>query len=66
MKENSPWLQVIRCFNHRLELAIKDAFINTVFLRIDEMLSELYKLYKYSSKREDLKSELPQQCLGCL
>ena len=26
MKESSPWLQVIHCFNHILELSIKDAF----------------------------------------
>ena len=51
IKEQAPWLQVIHCFNHRLELAIKDAFKNTAFAKIDEMLSELYKLYQYSSKR---------------
>ena len=26
MNESSPWLQVIHCFNHILELSIKDAF----------------------------------------
>ena len=51
IKENSPWVQVIHCFNHRLEFAIKDAFKNTAFTKIDEMLNELYKLYQYSSKR---------------
>ena len=29
MQADLPWLQVIHCFNHRLELSIKDAFIAT-------------------------------------
>ena len=51
IKELAPWLKLIHCFNHHLELVIKDAFKNTAFAKIDEMLSELYKLYQYSSKR---------------
>ena len=26
LRNESPWLLTIHCFNHRLELAIKDAF----------------------------------------
>ena len=38
MKESSPWLQVIHCFNHRFELSVKDAFKTDAFVKIDEML----------------------------
>ena len=51
MKESSPWLQVIHCFKHRLELSIKDAFKNDAFIKIDEMLMKLYYLYQKSPKR---------------
>lgn len=29
LREMSPWLLVIHCFNHRLELTVKDAFKGT-------------------------------------
>ena len=51
MKESSPWLQVIHCFNHRLELSIKDAFKTDAFVKIDEMLMKLYYLCQKSPKR---------------
>ena len=51
MKEESPWLEVIHCFNHRLELAIKDAFTNTAFSAVEEFLNQLYLLYQKSPKR---------------
>ena len=44
LKEKSPWLHVIHCFSHRLELAAKDTFENEAFVKIDDMLSVLYKL----------------------
>ena len=44
MQADSPWLQVIHCFNHHLELAIKDAFKNNNFNKIDEMLMKFYYL----------------------
>ena len=46
VKESSPWLQVIHCFNHRLELSVKDAFKTDTFVKIDEMLMKLYYLYQ--------------------
>ena len=49
--ELSPWLTLIHCFNHGLELAIKDAFKGTFFSEIDTMLLKLYHLYKKSPKR---------------
>ena len=30
LRENAPWLTVVHCFNHRFELAIKDAFKGTL------------------------------------
>ena len=51
MQADSPWLQVIHCFNHRLELAIKDAFKKNNFNKIDEMLMKFYCLYQKSLKR---------------
>ena len=41
----------MHCFNHRIELAAKDTFGNSVFEDIEQMLSFLYKLYQNSSKR---------------
>ena len=46
-----PWLQVIHYFNYRLELAIKDAFKNDNFNKIDETLMNFYYLYQKSPKR---------------
>ena len=46
LDELSPWLTLVHCFNHRLELAIKDAFKETFFSEIDTMLLKLYYLYK--------------------
>ena len=51
MQADLPWLQVIHCFNHCLELAIKDAFQNDNFNKIDEMLMKFYYLYQKSPKR---------------
>ena len=51
IRELAPWLTVVHCFNHRLELAVKDAFKETFFDEIDMMLLKLYYLYKKSPKR---------------
>lgn len=51
LKERAPWMQVIHCFNHRVELALKDAFKTTAFSNIDEMLLKLHYLYRNSPKR---------------
>ena len=49
--QQSPWLTTVHCFNHRFELAIKDAFKGTFFDEIDTFLTKLFYLYKKSSKR---------------
>ena len=38
IKEDVPWLMLIHCFNHRLELAMKDAFSGTLFGKNNIML----------------------------
>ena len=52
MQADSPWLQVIHCFNHRFELAIKDAFKNHNCNKIDEMLMKFYYLHQKSPKHQ--------------
>ena len=49
--ESSPCLNVVHCFNHLFELAIKDAFKATFFKDIDTLLNKLYYLYRKSPKR---------------
>ena len=51
LKNECPWLTAIHCFNHRIELAAKDAFRNSVFEDIEQMQAFLFKLYQNSSKR---------------
>ena len=52
IKASASWLQVIHCFNHRLELAIKDAFEGVpAYASINEFISKLYYLYQQSQKR---------------
>ena len=58
LKETAPWLLAIHCFNHRLELAVQDAFKGIkAFEDIDELLLKLYYYYQKSPKRlRDLRS----------
>ena len=51
LKNPCPWLIAVHCFNHRLELAAKDAFKKTYFENISEMLMAMYYLYHNSPKR---------------
>ena len=38
-KELAPWLEIVHCFNHRMELAFKDTFDKSpVFQKIDNFL----------------------------
>ena len=50
-KEEVDWLQLVHCFNHRLQLALKDAFSNSAFKLVQEFLNEIYSLYQTSPKR---------------
>ena len=51
VKDSAPWLELVHCFNHRIELALKDAFDTSPFSKIDDMLLKLYYLYQKSPKR---------------
>lgn len=46
-----PWLVVIHCQSHRLELAAKDAFKNTGMDNVIDMLNSMYSLFSRSPKR---------------
>ena len=50
LRESSPCLNVVHCFNHCFELAIKDAFEATFFEDINTMLNKLYYLYRKNPK----------------
>ena len=49
--EEADWLQLVHCFNHRLGLALKDAFSNSAFKAVEEFLNEIYSVYQTSPKR---------------
>ena len=51
LRESSPCLNVVHCFNHRFELAMKDTFEATFFEDIDTLLNKLYYLYRKSPNR---------------
>ena len=51
MKESAPWINVKHCFNHSLELAVKDTFDKTFFEQVDSRLLKLLYLYRESPKR---------------
>lgn len=46
-----PWIIGIHCLNHRLELAVKDAFRNTPFDDICTLLANIYPVFSRSPKR---------------
>ena len=51
VRDEAPWFDIVHCFNHRLELAIKVVFTTTTFYcNIDEILTKLYYLYQKSPK----------------
>ena len=50
MSAGVPWLVMMHCVAHRLELSLKDAFKDTYFEQIDELMMRLYYLYRRSPK----------------
>ena len=50
VKDSALWLQSVHCFNHRIELALKDAFDKSPFGDIGNMLMKQYYLYEKSPK----------------
>ena len=55
LDEGRGWLIKIHCANHRIELAIKDAFKDSIFTEVDNTYITLYNLLKNSGK---IKSEV--------
>ena len=51
VKDSTPWLELVHCFNHRIEPALKDAFDTSPFGDIDNMLMKLCYLYEKSPQR---------------
>ena len=51
IRDEAPWVEIVHCFNHRMELAIKDTVTTTTFYHnIYEMLTKLYYLDQKSPK----------------
>lgn len=51
LQEEREWLLVIHCTNHRLELAMKSAFLSdSAFKDVDKILLEMYLLTRDSGK----------------
>ena len=42
VKDSAPWSELVHCFNHRVELALKEAFDTSPFGDIENMLMKLY------------------------
>lgn len=53
MKLQRPWLLVVHCVNHRLELAVGDSFkSNGAFKILDEMMVNVFYLFRNSGKNK--------------
>ena len=74
LQDEYPWLLPIHCFNHRLELAVKDALSKMFYDDIIDTLTLLYYFYHASGKRQRELQELanilengiqkPKKCNG--
>ena len=54
LKDLLPWLEVIHCFNHRLELALKDTFQDIkLFPIIDEILMKIIIFTRIGQKSKE-------------
>ena len=51
LQEENEWITFGWCVAHRLELALKDSLKGTGFADVDEMILNLYYLYKKSPKK---------------
>ena len=52
-----PWLVQVHCVAYRLELAPKDAFKGTYFEEIDDLMMQMYYMFKRSAKKwQELKA----------
>lgn len=51
LQGKSPWLLFLWCIAHRLELSLEDALKSTSFAIVDEMLRQLFYLYRKAPKK---------------
>ena len=64
VEEKLSWIYWMWCLAHRLELAVKDAFKNTAFGEIDDMLLKLYYLYENSPKKCQQLEDIVTDCFS--
>ena len=51
LRVDKPWLVTVHCFNHRLELAVKDAFAGSYYTELFKIFTQIYYLYNNSPNR---------------
>ena len=57
-----PWIYIMWCFSHRLELALKDA-LKEYMKPVDTTLTYLYYLYTKSSKKHMVLEPFPKSLI---
>ena len=57
LRVDKPWLVTVHCFNHRLELAVKDAFAGTFYTNVFDTFTQIY----YASSHVDTRLLDPNQ-----
>ena len=45
------WLAGVHCFSHRLELAVRDAFLASYYTQLFAVFTQLYCMYNNTPKR---------------
>ncbi|XP_041364280.1 zinc finger protein 862-like [Gigantopelta aegis] len=52
LQNEMPWIKMIHCLAHRLELALSDAFKETYYKdTVDDLMMHLYYMYRRSAKK---------------
>lgn len=61
-QESRPWLVIVHCANHRLELAVADAFrASDAFKNLEEMFIKIYYLFRNSGKNKRIIKRIAEQ-----
>ena len=66
LKQVAPWMEMVWCLAHRLELALKDALKNTCFSSIGEMLLLVYFWYENPQRSVGELEGVIEELAGCL
>ena len=51
LQSDMPWLVKIHCVAHRLELALNDSLKESYYCEIDQIMMQLYYMYRRSTKK---------------